>query len=153
MKIFSFVVSLFFSAFGFANEEPVMLWSGFDTSMSAQDVLLKTQGLRDTSGPGKEKIGLEITYSKKDEKVTSLGYLTAYCSMTADRRLRIKGELATIKWCFNSGVDAGARRKRLEHPFLYEKSKGSAHQFCHYFNESSELIQFKKMLEQDLEYA
>lgn len=103
-KISLVLICLLISTHGFASEDSIMLWAGFDTSMSAQDVFTKTQGLRDTSGPGKEKIGLEITYGKKDEKVTSLGYLAAYCSMTADRRLRIKGELATIKWCFDSVV-------------------------------------------------
>ena len=105
MKKISLVfISLLISAHGFASEDSVMLWAGFDTSMSAQDVLKKTQELMDTDSAGREKIGLEITYSKKDEKVTSQGHLTAYCSMTADRRLRIKGELATIKWCFDSVV-------------------------------------------------
>jgi hypothetical protein len=102
MKIISVVVSLLFSSFGFASEDSVMLWAGFDTSMSAKDVLKKTQEMMETRKG--EKIGLEIRYGEKDEKVTSLGYLTAYCSMTANRRLRIKGELATIKWCFDSIV-------------------------------------------------
>ena len=103
-KISLVVIGLLISAHGFASEGSVMLWAGFDTSMSAQDVLKKTQELMDESWAGREKIGLKITYGKKDEKVTSQGNLTAYCSMTANRRLRIKAELATIKWCFDSIV-------------------------------------------------
>ena len=67
MKIISAVVSLLFSSFGFASEEPVMLWNGFYTSMSAQDVLKKTQKMKETHLAGNKKVGLRIKYSNHSE--------------------------------------------------------------------------------------